>query len=77
VNHPKWLVIAKNEYRIRTSRIRKIRAYFPFIAGGFIAIFTLLLAPAFVELFIDDFLSLLFSQIAVTMMQVLLFLVFV
>lgn len=77
MNRPKWLVIAKNEYRIRTSRIRKIRAYFPFIAGGLVAIFTLILAPAFVELFIDDFLSLLLSQIAVTMMQVILFLIFV
>lgn len=77
MKYPKWLVIAKNEYRIRTSRIRRIRPYFPLIASGLIAVFTLIIAPAFIELFINDFLSLLLSQIAVTMMQVILFLIFI
>lgn len=77
MDQPKWLVIAKNEYRIRTSRIRKIRRHFPYLVAGALATFILVLAPAFVDLFIDDFLSLLLSQVAVTMMQVLLFLVFV
>ncbi len=77
MNQPKWLVIAKNEYRIRTSKIRKIRSFFPLLVTGALATYIFVLAPAFVNLFIDDFLSLLLSQVAVTMMQILLFLIFI
>lgn len=75
--HPKWLVVARNEYRIHTSRIRRIRPYFPLLAIGFLAVYLAYIAPAFVSLFIDDFIALLLSQAAVAMVQVILFLVFV
>lgn len=73
----KWLAIARNEYRIRTSRIRKIRSYFPYLIIGVLAAYVVFIAPAFVSLFIDDFLALMLSQAAVAMMQIILFVVFI
>ena len=74
---PKWLVVARNEYRIRTSRIRKIRPYFPHLVVGLLAVYVVFIAPAFVSLFIDDFLALILSQVAVAMMQIILFMLFI
>ena len=74
---PKWLVVARNEYRIHTSRIRKIRSYFPFLAAGLLLIYVAFLAPAFVNLLVEDFLALLLSQAAVAMVQILLFTIFI
>jgi len=73
----KWLVVARNEYRIRTSRIRKIRPYFPYLVIGLLVVYVAFIAPAFVSLFIDDFLALLLSQAAVTLVQIILFIVFI
>jgi hypothetical protein len=73
----KWLVVARNEYRIRTSRIRKIRPYFPYLVIGLLVVYVAFIAPAFVSLFIDDFLALLLSQNAVAMVQIILFIVFI
>ncbi|MCW3980380.1 MAG: hypothetical protein NWF11_02785, partial [Candidatus Bathyarchaeota archaeon] len=73
----KWLAIARNEYRIRTSRIRKIRSHFPYLIIGVLAAYVVFIAPAFVSLFIDDFLALMLSQAAVAMMQIILFVVFI
>ena len=74
---PKWLVVARNEYRIHTSRIRKIRPYFPYLAIGLLAVYVAFIAPAFVSLFIDEFLALLFSQAAIAMVQIILFTIFI
>jgi len=74
---PKWLVVAKNKYRITTSRIRKIRPYFPYLVIGLLAVYVVFIAPAFVSLFIDDFLAFILSQAAVAMMQIILFMIFV
>jgi hypothetical protein len=74
---PKWLVVARNEYRIRTSRIRKIRPYFPYLVIGLLAVYVAFIAPRFVSLFIDDFLAFILSQAAVAMMQIILFMIFV
>ncbi|MDH5391218.1 MAG: ABC transporter permease [Candidatus Bathyarchaeota archaeon] len=74
---PKWLVVAKNEYRISTSRIRKIRPYFPFLVIGLLAVYVAFIAPRFVDIFIDDFLALLLSQVALAMVQIILFLIFI
>ena len=74
---PKWLVVAENEYRISTSRIRKIRSLFPFLVVGLLAFYVAFIAPRFVALFIDDFLALLLSQAALAMVQIILFLIFV
>ena len=73
---PKWLVIARNEYRVQTSRIRRIRPYFPFLAIGLLAVYVALIAPRLASLFIDDFFALLLSQVAVVMVQVIMFMIF-
>jgi len=74
---PKWLVVARNEYRIHTSRIRKIRRFFPFLAAGLLLFYVALLAPALVDVFLDDFVALLLSNSAVAMVQIILFTMFV
>ena len=51
---PKWLVIARNEYRVFTSRIRKIRPYFPYLAVGLLAVYVVFMAPAIINPLIDD-----------------------
>jgi len=77
VTVPKWLVVARNEYRTRTSRIRKIRPYFPYLVFGLLAVYVAFIAPRFVSLFIDDFLAFILSQAAVAMMQIILFMIFI
>ena len=74
---PKWLVVARNEYRIHTSRIRKIRPYFPYLVIGLLAVYVAFIAPSFASLFIEDFLALLLSQAAVATVQMILFLIFI
>ncbi len=74
---PKWLVVAKNEYRIHTSRIRKIRRYFPYLVTGILAVYVAFIAPSFASLFIDDFLALILSYAAVATVQIILFLIFI
>ena len=73
---PKWLVIARNEYRTTTSSIRTIRPYFPYLVIGLLAVFVAFVAPALVSLFIDDFLVFVLSQAAVPMVQIILFMLF-
>jgi hypothetical protein len=73
---PKWLVVARNEYRIRTSRIREIRPYFPILVIGLLAVYVAFIAPSIVSLFIDDFLAFFLSQAAVAMVQIILFMIF-
>ena len=74
---PKWLVVARNEYRIHTSRIRKIRPYFPILVIGLLAVYVAFIAPAVVSLIIDDFLAFILSQVAVAMVQIILFMIFI
>ncbi|MCJ2520702.1 MAG: hypothetical protein LN412_07150 [Candidatus Thermoplasmatota archaeon] len=73
---PKWYAVAKNEYRISTSRIRSIRPYFLYLVTGLLAVYVAFIAPSIVSLFIDDFIAFLLSQAAVAMMQLLLLLMF-
>ena len=60
---PKWLVVARNEYRVHTSRIRKIRPYFPVLVIGLLAVYVAFIAPAIVSMFIGDFLAFILSLI--------------
>jgi hypothetical protein len=73
---PKWLVIAKNQYRISTSSIRKIRAYFLYLAIGLVVVYVGLIAPTIVNPFIDDFLAFIITQAAVPLVQIMLFMLF-
>ena len=74
---PKWLVIARNEYRVRISRIRKIKPYFPYLVIGLLGLYVAFIAPRFVSIFVGDFLALVLSQAAVPMMQIMLFMIFI
>lgn len=73
---PKWLVVARNEYRIHTSRIRKIRPYFPYLVIVLLAVYVAFIAPTVVSPFIDDFLAFIITQAAVPMVQIILFMIF-
>ncbi|UCH32103.1 MAG: hypothetical protein JSV05_01555 [Candidatus Bathyarchaeota archaeon] len=73
---PKWFVVARNEYRIRVNNIRRIRPYFPYLVIGFLAVYVTVLAPAFINFFIDDFLTFLLSQVAMAMVPIIMFLFF-
>ncbi len=73
---PKWFLIAKNEYRILTSSIREIRPYFPFLVIAALAGFVFYVAPLIVTAFLDQLRAFLLSQVAVVVMQVMLFMFF-
>ena len=73
---PKWLVVAKNQYRISTSAIRRIRAYFLYLTVGLLAVYVGLIAPAIVSPFINDFLAFIITQAAVPLVQIILFMFF-
>ena len=73
---PKWLLIAKNEYRLRINRIRKIRSFFPVIVIALLAVYVAYIAPLIANLFIDDLLAFFLSQLALAMVPVLLFMIF-
>ncbi|MHA2334659.1 MAG: hypothetical protein ACXAEU_21710 [Candidatus Hodarchaeales archaeon] len=72
-----WWPIAKNEYRLSTSRIREIRPYLPYLLVVGLALYVFILAPVIVGAFVDDFWALLLSQAAVVMVQYLLFMIFI
>ncbi len=73
---PKWATIAKNEYRMRTSSIRQIRPFFPFLVIGALALFVLYIAPMIVNLFVDELVAFFLSQVAVAVVQIMLFMFF-
>jgi len=73
---PKWFLIAKNEYRLRLNRIRQIRAFFPVLAIGLLAVYVAYIAPYIANLFIDDLLAFFLSQLALAMVPVLFFMIF-
>jgi hypothetical protein len=73
---PKWLVVAKNQYRISTSSIRRIRSYFLYLAIGLLAVYIGFIAPALVNPLIDDFLAFIITQAAVPLVQIIMFMFF-
>jgi hypothetical protein len=54
-----------------------VRPYFPFLVTGLLGVYVVFIAPAFVNLFIDEFLAFILSQAAIAMMQILLFMLFI
>ena len=72
----KWLTVARNEYRIHTSRIRSIRPAFPYLVTGLLVIYVGFIAPRLVGLFIDEFRAFILSKVAVALVQILLFMIF-
>jgi hypothetical protein len=74
---PKWLIIARNEYRIHINHIRSLRPYFPILVIGLLGAYVAFIAPAIVRLFIDEFLAFILSQVALVMIPIIMFLFFV
>ncbi|UCC57681.1 MAG: hypothetical protein JSW14_04680, partial [Candidatus Bathyarchaeum sp.] len=73
---PKWLVVARNEYRIRINRIRMIKPVFPYLVIGLLAVYLAFIAPAIVNLFVDDLVAFFLSQLALAMVPILMFIIF-
>jgi len=70
------MVIAKNEYRVQTGRIRRFRKYLPFILIALLSLHVAYLAPAIVSLFINDAIALILSQFALAGVQLTLLITF-
>ena len=71
--YPKWLVIARNEYRVTTSPIRSIRRYYPLMAGSLLMAWVFYLAPMLVRSMLADFQGLIVGQVAVVLFEIILF----
>ena len=75
----KWLVIARNEYRVHTSTsspgLRRLRPFFPYIVVGLLIFYVAYVSPAFIDLIMDDAVSFLLSGIALATIQIFLFMV--
>ncbi len=72
----KWLVIAKNEYRIRTSSFRTLRRVFPYFIIALLIVYVGFIAPSVANLFIDDVLTFFIGQAAIPMVQIMLLMIF-
>lgn len=77
ISNTKWLIIARNEYQMILNRIPKIKPYFPFIAVGTLLLYLVYLAPAIADILIEDAYSILFSYIAVAMIEIYLLIFFI
>ena len=77
MRRPKWLVIAKNEYLLKTSGFRRYRKVFLILALTFVALYVLFAAPAMFSLASDLTKTFLLSDAALAFMQVMLFVIFV
>jgi hypothetical protein len=74
---PKWFLIAKNEYWIMTSGIRKIRLIFPFLIIGILIIIFGYGFPKFINVFVDELEAFFYSIAAVAIVQIILFMLFI
>jgi hypothetical protein len=76
VGKRKWLVVARNEYRIHVNHIRGLRPYFPYLVIGLLAVYVAVIAPAVVSLFLDSVLAFFLSQVALAVVPLIMFLIF-
>ncbi len=74
---PKWWLIARNEYLLKTSGIRRWRKVFPFLALAFVAWYVLYAAPAVFSLASGLTQELFLSDAALAFLQVILFVIFI
>jgi len=77
LRRPKWLIIAKNEYLLKTSGFRRYRRIFPFLASAAVMAYVLFVAPAMFSLASDLTKTFLLSDAALAFMQVMLFVIFI
>ena len=76
----KWLVIARNEYRVHTSasspRLRKLRPLLPYLAAFLLVIHLAYVSPAIIGFFVDDTTSFFLSRAALSTIQIVLLMIF-
>ncbi|UCE92356.1 MAG: hypothetical protein JSV90_04255 [Methanobacteriota archaeon] len=73
----KWLVVAKNVYRVRTSGFRSVRKIFPILVAAPVILAIFYIVPWFGETFADELEVFFVSEVAVMFIQTLLFTFFV
>jgi hypothetical protein len=73
---PKWLVIAKYEYLVKTSGFRRWRVLLPILMVAFIMFYIFILAPAMFSLFEGYTAQFILSEEALSFMQVILLIIF-
>lgn len=74
---PKWYLIARNEYLLKTSGIRRLRGAFPLLSLAFVAWYIIFAAPAIFSLASDLTKELILSEAALSFLQVMLFIIFI
>lgn len=74
---PKWWLIARNEYLLKTSGIRRWRRIFPLLMVTLLAWYVLYAAPAVFSLASELTKDLLLSEAAMSFLQVMLFIIFI
>jgi len=74
---PKWLAVARNEYRVHTCRVRRFRRVLPILLVCVLGLHVAYIAPAMIGLASPQILSALLSQAALAMVQVIMLTVFV
>jgi len=74
---PKWLIIAKNEYLLKTSGFPGWRRVFPILVIAAVLLYVLVVAPWMSSLVSGLTASFLLSDSALAFMQVMLFIIFV
>jgi hypothetical protein len=77
LSQAKWLIVAKNEYRIRTSSIRSLRPYFPLLVVGLLTIYVTILAPLIIDTFLNDVLAFFLSQVAIALIPLIMLVIFI
>lgn len=77
MRRPKWLIIAKNEYLLKTSSFRDIRKAYPFLVTFLVALYVFIIAPAMFSSVSDLTRTFFLSDAALAFMQVMLFIIFV
>jgi hypothetical protein len=74
---PKWLVVARNEYRVNTGRVRKLRPLLPILFVAAIAVYVFFIAPKIVDRYIGDYAAQILSQVAFAQMRIILATIFI
>ena len=74
---PKWLIIAKNEYLLKTSSFRRYRNIYPILAAFIVIVYVFVAAPAMFAAASDYTRSFFLSDAALAFMQVMLFIIFI
>jgi len=71
----KWMVIAKNEFRLQTAFVKNFRRYLPVAALSILFLFQLVLAPTLLNAAVDGFMALFLGKAAVALMEIMLFMI--